>query len=595
MREILKRKRSRLSLFITFLLLIILTGCEGFNFDDINFGGDLRSQLKEDLKVTYSFYEYPDITSMHEDRVFQTGKSVSESSFPKYEHEDTLLVGWQYLQNSTTGNTTMPSNFSLNRKGYIGSIRVGNVPESLYAVWKKKCTITFVSNWPGLNIEQQILPEGDMITQPRMEYRQGNFRFWGWFIDEDFTTSWNFETPVTDDMTLYGRWQEVRTITYYKNDGSDEKREMEYGLCYGANIDGCTFQRSGYGFVYWTDNNGNVYNPGDVYFAYPNPNSSTPRTIPDDLTLYANWTTDIVTITYIDSTGTFANKTATYGRGARAQVSYVLNDQGYWLTSLGNLWQQEGLTIAGFSTSSTRPATFEYNSNGSYQVMDPNTGLPLQDENGSGVWSNYITIQDNITLYVYWEGITFTVQYYYLNNSGNPVYFDSQTVEWNELTTPPTTEPSITGKIFEGWYIAEYVWNPSTQTSDFIVSNTLFDFNTRFNRTNFPNNNWVYLCAKFSDAGHAGTGNVTFTEVGVSDITVTRDTSVANQITFTAPSYAAAGSYYQWYLNDHLDTNQTSNTATFDYSTWAPGIYDLLLICSDGTNVYSYQGKIQKN
>ena len=173
MREILKRKRSRLSLFITFLLLIILTGCEGFNFDDINFGGDLRSQLKEDLKVTYSFYEYPDITSMHEDRVFQTGKSVSESSFPKYEHEDTLLVGWQYLQNSTTGNTTMPSNFSLNRKGYIGSIRVGNAPESLYAVWKKKCTITFVSNWPGIDIPQQILPEGDTITQPRMEYRQG--------------------------------------------------------------------------------------------------------------------------------------------------------------------------------------------------------------------------------------------------------------------------------------------------------------------------------------------------------------------------------------------------------------------------------------
>ena len=46
---------------------------------------------------------------------------------------------------------------------------------------------------------------------------------------------------------------------------------------------------------------------------------------------------------------------------------------------------------------------------------------------------------------------------------------------------------------------------------------------------------------------------------------------------------------------DQLDTNQTSYTATFDYSTWAPGIYDLLLICSDGTNVYSYQGKIQKN
>lgn len=598
MREILKRTKTKLSLFITFLLLILLSGCEGFNFNDINFGGDLRTQLKEDLKVTYTFYEYADINSMHEERIFQTGKTVLESSFPKYEHEDTLLVGWHYLRNTTTGNTTMPSNFSLNRKGYIGSVKVGNSPESLYAVWKKKCTITFVSNWPGLNIEQQILPEGDTITQPRMEYRQGNFRFWGWFIDEDFTTSWNFDTPVTDDMTLYARWQEVRTITYYKNDGTDEKREQDYGVDWINRIDGCMFRRSGYGFLGWSTNpaadvNGITHQQGDEFDPLTD--------IPNNLTLYAIWTTDIVTITYIDSTGTFANKTETYGRGARAQVSYVLNDQGYWLSWLGNMWQQEGLNIAGFSTSSTRPATFEYNSNGSYQVIDPNTGLPMQDEYGVGVWSNYITIQDNLTLYVYWQGITFNVRYMYYDENNDLCYvYDSNgyswwTVEWNECAVPPTTEPSVPGKIFEGWYIATWNYNPVTSQDEYTVTSTQFDFNTRFNRTNFPNTNTLYLFAQFSDAGHAGAGIVSFTQVGESDITVGVDETVANQVSFVAPLYAGAGVYYHWYLNDALQEDKTDYTATFDYSTWAPGIYDLLLICSDGTHEYSFQGKIQKN
>ena len=592
MREILKRTKTKLSLFIIFLLLFILSGCEGFNFNDINFGGDLRTQLKEDLKVTYTFYEYADINSMHEERIFQTGKTVSESSFPKYEHEDTLLVGWNYLRNTTTGNTTMPSNFSLNRKGYIGSVKPGNSPESLYAVWKKKCTITFVSNWPGIDIPQQILPEGDTIEQPRFEYRQGNFRFWGWYTDAELTTFWSYDTPVTGDVTLYGRWQEVRTIKYYKNDGSNEYREMEYGVDWTNRIDGCMFRRSGYGFLGWSTNpaadvNGITHQQGDEFDPLTD--------IPNNLTLYAIWTTDIVTITYIDSTGIFANKTETYGRGARAQVSYVLNDQGYWLNWLGNMWQQEGLNIAGFSTSSTRPATFEYNSNGSYQVIDPNTGLPMQDEYGVGVWSNYITIQDNLTLYVYWQGISFYLQYYYLNDSGSEVYFTEQTVEWNECATPPSTEPTVTGKVFDGWYIADYVWNPVTQTSDFVVSNTLFDFNTRFNRSSFPNNTWVYLCAKFFDAGHAGTGTVSFTQVGESDITVGVDETIGpNQIRFTAPLYSGEDAYYHWYLND-IQTGETLNYITFNYSDWAPGIYDVLLICSDGTHEYSFQGKIQKN
>lgn len=583
MREIFKRRKSILPLFslICFLFFSVIS-CEGFSFGDIDFNGDIRSQIQNDLSVTYSFYEYPLTTASHIDKVFITGKTISEGSYPSFVHETELLVGWHYYPEPDGASDDLPSNFYLNEKNYVSSFVASNNHQSLSAVWKKKCTVTFVSNWPGINIETQVLPEGDCLKEPEVEWRQGYFRFWGWYTDEALTTPWSFATPVSGDMTLYGRWQEVRTIRYYKNDGSDEYREMDYGVDWTNTIDSCMFKRDGYGFLGWSTNknanvNGVTHWTGDTFDPLVD--------IPNDLTLYAIWSTDIVTIKYIDSTGTFTSRTEKYGRGAHVQVGMVMHDDGYWYTWLSNVWQMEGLSIAGYSASSTRPADFEYDTGGWYD----------SDSDGDRD-TNYLTISGNMILYVYWEGISFHIQYYYLNDSGSEVYFTEQTVEWNECATPPSTEPTATGKVFDGWYIADYVWNPVTQISDFVVSNTLFDFNTRFNRSSFPNNTWIYLCAKFSDAGHAGAGTISFSQVGESDITVGVDETVGtNQVAFVAPLYAGAGVYYHWYLNDALQEDKTGYTATFDYSTWAPGIYDLLLVCCDGTYEYSYQGKIEKN
>ena len=581
MREIFKRSKNTLTLLIlAFLISIGVISCEGFNFSDIDFNGDIRSQIQNDLSVTYSFYEYPTLTASHIDKNFITGKTISEGSFPKFEHEEELLVGWHYFPVGLSESTPIPSNFILNGKNYVSSFVAGNNSQCLSAVWKKKCVVTFVSNWPGLNVETQILPEGERLQYPTIEYRQGNYRFWGWYIDPECTQSWIFDNPVTDSMTLYGKWQEVRTITYYKNDGSGEYREMDYGVDSTSIIEDCMFARKGYGFAGWsTTPNGNKntdYEPGTEFEPL--------SLIQNNQKLYAVWTTDVVTITYIDSTHTFANKTAVYGRGAKVRVGYVVNEENSWYEMLGSMWQIDGLNIAGYSPSSTKPADFEYDTGGWY------------DSDGDGYTdTNYITITNNMTLYVYWQGITFYVEYCYYDDSGNLNNFDYQYVEWNDKTNPPTTEPSLAGKIFDGWYYANRVWNPVTGEDEYIISSTPFDFNTRFNRTSFPDSYMVYLFAKFADAGSTGAGTVTFTEVRASDITVTIDTSVPNQISFTAPSYSGTGVYYSWYLNDTLDPSQTSNSATFNYSSWAPGIYDLLLICSDGSNIYSYQGKIQKN
>ena len=389
MREIFKRSKIQLSLFFTILQLLLFSGCDGFSFSDIDFNGDIRVQLDEDIGVTYSFYEYPDLTSQHIDKRLITGKTVSDSIFPEYVHEDTLLVGWQYLCNSDTGSTELPPYFSYNQKNYISSIRPGITDESLYAVWKKKCTITFVTNWPGVEIAPVILPEGDLLDWPQVE-PQGRYRLWDWYTDPELTQYYNFSEPVTGDLTLYAHWVEVRNITYHKNDGSDETQQWEYRKDVDSEVAYCMFgERSGYGFLGWSDTaSGGVTKwSGDTI------------RVTDDIHLYAVWTNQIVTITYVDIYGVFPNKTAHMGKGAHYSVGRVMSDQGNWYTDLGEVWVTAGKMVYGYDESSSVSLVngypnCTYNRWGWYDA-DPDPS------NWQG--SNYIVINNDKTFYVYWD------------------------------------------------------------------------------------------------------------------------------------------------------------------------------------------------
>jgi len=391
MREIFKHSKVKLSLFFTSLLLNTFISCNGFNFGDIDFNGDIRTQLEEDIGVTYSFYEYPDLESQHIDQTLITGKTISNSRFPVYEHEDTLLVGWQYLCNSQTGSTEMPDYFTFNEKNYIETVRPGITDESLYAVWKKKCIIKFVTNWPGLEIEDVIMPAGDLLEWPRIETRQGEYRLWNWCTDPELTQWYDFSKPVEDSMTLYARWVEVRTITYHKNDGSDEENWREYEINMENEISDCMFgERSGYGFVGWADSpsGGVTKYAGDRF------------TITQDMDLYAVWSTDVVTITYIDKYGVFPNATARMGNGAHYSVGRVLSNEGNWYTDLGEVWKPQGKTVLGYDESSSvgldwqgRPAV-TYGRWGWHNVS-------TSPEHWEG--SNYITLNSSKTFYVYWD------------------------------------------------------------------------------------------------------------------------------------------------------------------------------------------------
>ena len=88
----------------------------------------------------------------------------------------------------------------------------------LYPKWEAQpCTVSFNSQG-GSAVASQALSYADCATEPEAPTRAG-YVFKGWYTDEKCTDVWNFDDPVTKDMTLYAKWADTVTITLDANGG----------------------------------------------------------------------------------------------------------------------------------------------------------------------------------------------------------------------------------------------------------------------------------------------------------------------------------------------------------------------------------------
>ena len=588
-------KKSKLTL-ISFLTLIIsfcflFTGCENFIL-----GGNLREELEKDLGVTYSFYETPDENSNHIDITYLIGRNVNCEKFPMLERDNEILVGWEFYKNSETGSVIPPEYLqydeSHNTYRNINSVFVNPEPIALYAIWRPKCVVTFVTNCE-IELEPVAVAQGERLPFIEMEYRRGIYRLQGWYYDAGFTQPFRYETPITEDITLYAKWIEVYTITYHKNDDSDWYMEMDYERDTAVQLADPNFgEREGFGFLGWSLTEGED-NPLNYY-------SFDTITITSNIDLYAVWTSDIITITYIDTSSTFTTRTARFGRGAHVTVGRVLNDEGEWYTNLGSIWKVSGKDIAGFDLSPS-VGTNEY---GDLTPAYDQWGGYHEGTGPNQVWKNYITVSDNMTFYVIWQDIAFRVYFRYQNpnfpNSGySSVTVTSGTpgdrinVGWNQMLTRPTaTPPVIPGYEFDDWYLGTWIGN------QVILSSTPFDFNnTIFNDDRFDGRREVFLFAKFNSApsGAIG-GSISFDPSSASGSEIIVNISGPSGSNATI-YYTVSGSYssYEWKHNNVVQTGMTSGTVSFDTITWPIGQHDIDLTVTDYSgNMYSWHIQINK-
>ena len=71
---------------------------------------------------------------------------------------------------------------------------------------KQKYTVNFDTS-DGGSIPAQEVEEGKKATRPQNPIRNG-YGFAGWYKDEELTREFNFDTPITESLTLYAKWEE---------------------------------------------------------------------------------------------------------------------------------------------------------------------------------------------------------------------------------------------------------------------------------------------------------------------------------------------------------------------------------------------------
>ncbi|RAI93586.1 putative repeat protein (TIGR02543 family) [Paenibacillus pabuli] len=129
----------------------------------------------------------------------------------------------------------------------------GSVPITtdtvLFARWiKDAMTVTF-DTYGGSAIADITAGYGDTIIAPPAPEKAGYF-FVGWYIDDTLTTRFDFNTPITSNLTLYADWSsQVYTISFVTYGGSTLS---DVYVKYNDKITAPTPPtRSGYTFVNW--------------------------------------------------------------------------------------------------------------------------------------------------------------------------------------------------------------------------------------------------------------------------------------------------------------------------------------------------------
>jgi len=86
---------------------------------------------------------------------------------------------------------------------------------TLYARWTVKTyTVTFdlAGGVGNSTTNPQTIQHGDKVPQPADPTHTG-YKFDGWYADKEYTTTWDFNNPITSDTQIWAKWVAVLQVT----------------------------------------------------------------------------------------------------------------------------------------------------------------------------------------------------------------------------------------------------------------------------------------------------------------------------------------------------------------------------------------------
>lgn len=130
--------------------------------------------------------------------------------------------------------------------------------------------VTFEMNGHGTQIEIRSVSHEDSVTEPS-EPSATTYTFAGWFTDSDLIgTAYDFNEPVTDDITLYAKWvPKIFTVVFKSGDTVFDTQDLGYGTEITAPSGTPSKDPTGdyvFEFTGWDGYSAGITVPGDIEF-----------------------------------------------------------------------------------------------------------------------------------------------------------------------------------------------------------------------------------------------------------------------------------------------------------------------------------------
>ena len=303
------------------------------------------------------------------------------------------------------------------------------------------CTVTFDLNYDGATgaPDEQTVYSDNKVEEPDPAPTREDYTFGGWYKDAECTETekWDFETAVTDNITLYAKWTE-----------NTPPVETKYTVTFDANggtVNPASAQ---------TDDSGKlqIELPVPIYDGYK----------------FIGWFTSLEeSAQEVKKDHVFTENTTIHAKWEKEDeptepTKYTVTFDSQGGSAVGNKTVTNGETVA----KPDDPTRTGYTFGGWYKEADCKNAWDFAAD----------TVTDNITLYAKWtenkptEPTKYTVTFD-LNYTGATGAPDKQTITSGGKAEKPT-DPTRTDYTFGGWYKEADCKNTWDFATDTVSANT---------------------------------------------------------------------------------------------------------------------------
>jgi len=518
-------------------------GAVVFNNSDKPITGKLSDQNGDTITLyavwkikTYTVQFDPDNGTSVADQLIDHGKYAQKPADPQ--KSGSRFLGW-YLNDQLFDVVNTPITSDV----------------SLVAKWIEQYTVTFDSRG-GTSVESQIIDRGSMVSEPedptKVQDENNKYTFGRWFVTVSenntvYDKTYNFNDPVTGDLTLKAMWIEhnAHTVTFYSVEGGEDPEPRSSSKVYDGDKvtaplspqgpEGLTF--NGWFEFELIDNSPGYRITSNTAFDFEN------TEVTRDYILIPGWYVHKYTIVFDtkDGTGSVANIVAgAFDAGMEIEDSSV-ERTGYHLAG----WSLEDNGSIDFTDTITRPLSkadgatvtlhavwikvhnveFKLDETNSItvQILDGNkvskiSTIPVKDPTDTesyvfSVWSlngnteyNFDSpVTDDIALIPLWDIIPrYVVSFYGIPGGSDPVLQYSIIVTRGSTVNEPAAPEIPSGLVFKGWY----GFNFNNNSSGFVMDDTAFDFSTPITTNTDIITKWESYTYTIKFDVNGGTGSI---------------------------------------------------------------------------------------